>query len=225
MSSTSGAVVLLSGLISGITGIAGSLIQRWFYIRDEKRKEAQRKAEKALEDVLLSDSAIISEIKPMLDRMRKEVDVVTSPIRNGVATSVPWVPEQRFYEAAQGLYYSTLVGYIQNEQLRAATDKVVTTLGRFIKATDELLLIQHDQRNYNYLTSKDYSQQVRHLQDERSQAMKDFVGLHEEFLRLVATTVGYHRLRPPVWGTEGTDSSSSQSETKGTENNSVDQQP
>lgn len=223
MGSTSGVVVLLSGLISGITGIAGSLIQRWFYVRDEKRRDTQCKAEKAVEDVLLSDAAIISEIKPMLDKMRKEVGAVTSPIRNGVAASVPWVPDQRFYEAAQGLYYSTLVGYIQTEQLRAATDKVVTTLDKFIKATNELLLIQHYQ-NETYLTPKDYSQKVLELQDQRSQAMKDFVTFHEEFLRLVATTVGYHRLRPPVWGAMEAAPCSSQSEAQGPGNSSVDKQ-
>lgn len=189
-------IVIASSLISAVAGISGGMVQRWFVHRDEESKDRRIRREKDTENVLLSDAAIISEIKPTLDRMRREVDIVNAPVRDGIATSTPWIPEANFYKTAQGLYYSTLTGHIQNEGLRVATQQVIDTLELFLKATHSLQLTKQFRETYN---PKQFTAQVLQTQEERTRAIKDFVVQHNEFLKLVASTIGYHRLRMPVW--------------------------
>lgn len=181
--------VAIPALLAGLSGVAGSLLQRRFHLADEERRDVARKKAQRDEQRRLSDAASLRLLHPSLHALRHEFEEIAPGLRNGTYSMNVFQPESSFYVAAEEFRHQAASVWLLDDALRTSLETLLTQLREFTRQTT-LLATTKQYGPGGAGGRSEYVAEVTRYSAEQTHLLQRFLEVANDFTTAMATTVG-----------------------------------
>lgn len=192
--------VIIAAVVSGLSGIAGSLCQRKFQLADDQRRRtAQREDEKRQRQELaeeqkaerrrLSDAASLRVLHPTLQDLRYQAESIAPGNRKGVVSENVFTPEAEFYKASEQFWDAAMGVWILDDDLRDKLDRLLQTVREFLNETHRLGVTRYFGPD-GAGGPREFIQQVTQYSENQKALLTHLLDAFRDFVKSMTERVG-----------------------------------
>lgn len=187
--------IAVPALISGAAGIAGTFVQRWWQFRDRAAELARQRAADAEERRRLSDAACLRALRPTIESLRHQFELISPGVKDGVASTNVFSPASDFYQAAEGFRHTAVGIWLFDESLKSTLSALLDTLREFHRQTMLLGTVKHFGPEGSG-GPKEWVKEVVGYSDKQKELLASFLTSYNNFVHAIAQATGFQGVIP-----------------------------